>query len=307
MSDSALLLTGASGFLGRFVARAASERGWLIHGVDILAAENAPPMTSYHQLRLPDPQLAELVRNLQPAYCIHCAGRASVPQSIQEPFTDFEAGPMLTAHLLDVLRRHAPKCRLIFLSSAAVYGNPRSLPVDELQVPAPISPYGFHKWQSELLCREFAGVFGLPTATVRIFSAYGPGLRRQVLWDICRQLLVEGRLKLRGTGNETRDFIHARDIALAVLTLVANAPLNGEVYNLASGCETSIQQLARLVAASLGSPAIPSFDGVVPRGDPLRWRADISKIQNLGFVPTTRLEDGIKSYAQWCRAELAAS
>jgi UDP-glucose 4-epimerase len=262
-------------------------------------------MSSYRCLRLPDPHLCDEVKKTTPTLCIHCAGGASVAQSLKEPLTDFEAGPTVTSQLLETLRQHAPECRVIFLSSAAVYGNPSALPVDETKPAMPISPYGFHKWQSEILCREFAEVFGMHTASVRIFSAYGPGLRRQVLWDICRQLLRDGTLQLRGTGNETRDFVHAHDIARAVLTVADYAPFTGEVYNLASGCETSIRQLAKLAAAALAVAIEPSFDGIIPRGDPVRWRADIRKLQSLGFVPEMPLEEGVKTYAQWCRAQLA--
>src|SRR5438552_189686 len=76
-----------------------------------------------------------------------------------------------------------------------------------------LSPYGYHKRQAELICEEFSRVYALPTAVARIFSAYGPGLRRQVVWDICEKALATGKLELRGTGAESRDFIHAADIA----------------------------------------------------------------------------------------------
>ena len=122
---------------------------------------------------------------------------------------------------------------------------PCRCPVSETHKPAPLSPYGYHKLQCELLCEEFARLFALPTATARIFSAYGPGLRRQVVWDIFERVLTTGALVLHGTGAESRDFIHATDIARALVRLADMAPCQGEVYNVASGEEVTIAGLAR--------------------------------------------------------------
>lgn len=304
MNKAAVFVTGVCGFLGRQIARAAADQGRTVYGVDVLAPENTPPLQKYFQLSLPNPHLVSVIRDLQPAFCVHCAGRASVIGSIDDPRSDFETGPALTFHLLDTLRQHAPKCRFVFLSSAAVYGNPVRLPVEETQPAVPISPYGFHKWQCELLCQEFAEVYGLRTASVRIFSAYGPGLRRQVLWDICRQVLQTRQLNLRGTGNETRDFVHAHDIARAILTVAQAAPMTGEVYNVGTGLQTAIRQLADIASAAVGVRAEPVFDGRVPPGDPLRWQANMMKLSALGFAPEIRLEKGVAGYAEWCKAEL---
>jgi UDP-glucose 4-epimerase len=277
----------------------------------VLAIDDAPPGSvrfpadvNYQRMRLPNPALASLVRAAPPTACIHCAGRASVPHSLEDPASDFHGNTVLTFELLETLRRHAPACRVIFLSSAAVYGNPPRLPVSEDQTPAPLSPYGYHKLQCELLCAEYARLFALPTAVVRIFSAYGPGLKRQVVWDICRRALAEGRLRLHGTGDESRDFIHARDIARAFFLLAESGAAAGDIYNLSSGREVTIAELAGLLCAELAPGIAPEFDGHATPGDPRNWRADISKIAQLGFTPEIALEDGLREVARWSRQEL---
>jgi UDP-glucose 4-epimerase len=212
---------------------------------------------------------------------------------------------LLTFELLDALRQHAPRCRFILLSSAAVYGNPATLPIAETHAVQPLSPYGWHKRQSELVVEEFARIYGQPALAVRIFSAYGPGLRRQVVWDICERALAAGRLTLRGTGDESRDFIHAADVARALALLAMRAPAEGEIYNLGAGRETTIRELATMLLTNFGNTIQPEFDGHATPGDPRNWRADITRLASLGYAPATTLEDGLRSVATWCLAELA--
>jgi UDP-glucose 4-epimerase len=301
-----VLVTGAAGFLGRYVSRHFSEQGWNVIGIDNVPAENAPlsDLSTYHSMKLPDAALTDFLRKNSPNVCIHCAGSASVGLSVTDPARDFYINTVLTFEMLNALRLHAPQCQFILLSSAAVYGNPRILPVSELHPPDPISPYGYHKWQCEQLCREFAGVYGLKTASLRIFSAYGPGLHRQVLWDICRKAIVQKSLTLQGTGKESRDFIHALDIARAISIVLEKAPMTGEVYNVASSQEVTIRELSYMVLDALHLLIEPSFDGVLPAGTPLNWKADISKINTLGFATSIPLQKGIKTFTDWCRAEM---
>ena len=144
----------------------------------------------------------------------------------------------------------------------------------------------------------------MPTCSLRIFSAYGPGLRRQVLWDVCYKILTGSSLFLQGTGKESRDFIHAVDIARAIEFVVANAEMQGEIYALGSGRETTIAELVLLIMQSLDRQCVLEFSNEIPLGVPLNWRADISKLQRLGFEPEVTLEQGVKNYTDWCKAEL---
>ncbi len=301
-----VLLTGAAGFIGRAMARALRSEGKHVIGIDMAPPENAPTasLTRYVQMRLPDRDLEDVLTEHRPQSAIHCAGRASVGLSFDDPSADFHCGTVVTFELLDALRRRAPGCQFIFLSSAAVYGEPNTLPVSELEPTKPISPYGFHKRQCELLCEEFASIYAMPTTALRIFSAYGPGLRRQVIWDLCYRILTEGKLLLKGTGEESRDFIYVKDIVRATRAVLNKAAMAGEVYNVASGVEIAIKDLAAKIVTALGAESEPEFDGVVPTGNPRNWRADISKLENLGFTPETSLENGLAGFATWCRSEL---
>jgi UDP-glucose 4-epimerase len=214
------------------------------------------------------------------------------------PLADFEGSVRIHAHVLDAVRRNAPEARVITLSSAAVYGNPQSLPIAEDSILAPISPYGYHKVLCETLLKEYYTVYGVQSAALRIFSAYGAGLRRQLLWDVCEKATA-GEVRLFGTGEETRDFIHADDVARACLAIAEGAPMHGEPYNVASGDETTVREVAERLVGEIAQGLPIHFTGEVRLGDPLRWQADISSVRALGFQPRVSLAEGVADYATW--------
>lgn len=298
-----LLITGVSGFLGSHAARHFSKNGWRVIGVDRSIGGHPPEnvLADYHTCNLEGDEFLEVVRTSRPDVLLHAAGSASPPFSMRQPVSDYESSTLLVLRLLETLRLYAPRCHFLLISSAAVYGDPAKLPVGEDAPIRPLSPYGFHKWQSEILCREYGEIYGIPWTALRVFSAYGPGLRRQVVYDICRKALQNPLLTLQGCGNESRDFIHANDAARA-MRLVAETPAaRGQIYNLASGKETSIRALAEKILAALGAQGSVQFDGAHPAGIPNRWQADISALCNLGFQPEISLEEGLKETIAWCR------
>jgi UDP-glucose 4-epimerase len=255
----------------------------------------------YQELSLPSPRLGEILRDLQPTVVVHCAGRASVPRSLVEPLDDFHANTVVVVDLLDLIRRQSPSSKFVLLSSAAVYGDPTGLPIGEDAVVRPISPYGFHKRQAELACEEYHGVHGLKTVSQRIFSAYGPGLARQVVWDLMRKCEQDDEIVLAGTGAESRDFIHAADVAAATLRVAESEVHHGDVVNVASGEETRIADLAAAIMAAMGVDKPVRFTGEEAAGMPSRWRADISRLTALGFSPRWSLLDGIRDCVAWAR------
>jgi len=305
--SSTVFITGVGGFLGRYVAGHFAREGWRVLGTDDLPPENVRlGQITYRRMTLPNAALRDWWSESPPDVLVHCAGRASVGLSLDDPLADYRSNAVMVFELLETLHEVAPRCRFLLLSSAAVYGNPASLPVTEESSVAPLSPYGFHKRQAELICEEFSRVYSLRTACVRIFSAYGPGLRRQVVWDICEKALRDVSLVLQGSGHESRDFIHAADVAAALHLLATAAPCHGEVYNLASGRETTIAELAGRIIEALGRASVLEFDQRPTPGNPLNWRADINKIGRLGFAPSISLEQGVKAVAAWCSAELSS-
>lgn len=304
MATRTVMVVGASGFIGGFTCEVFAAAGWRVVGIGSRTDGIPSPCQVYRCLRLPAPDFDAILAQEKPDAVIHCAGSASVPGSLKQPASDYHNNCVVTFAVLEALRVHSPQSRFVFLSSAAVYGNPGKLPITEEDPTCPISPYGFHKLQCELMCQEYHEVYKLPTVCLRIFSGYGPGLRRQILWDMCSKLLSTSKLHLDGTGRESRDFIHVRDIARAILLTVERAPLQGEKYNLANGVETIIFELANLVCS--GFPGVVSsidFSNVVPQGVPSNWLSDSSKIAGLGFEPEIALPQGIQGYCCWFESD----
>ena len=116
--------------------------------------------------------------------------------------------------------------------------------------------------------------------------------------------LAKGKpLELKGTGEETRDFIHAEDVARAARVIAEKAPAGGEVYNVATETETSIREAAEMICSHFPGSEAPSFGGRSIQGDPQRWQADCSRIRELGFAPSLSLEDGLDSLIHWVREQ----
>lgn len=307
-----VLVTGAGGFLGGHISRHFGSRDCPVAAVGRFRSmldigRNYPNLSLLGGMTLPDPAFADIVARFQPDLLVHCAGTSSVADSVRAPYADFQRTVDVCAFALETVRRHAPRCRFIHLSSASVYGQPKRLPIDETAPCAPLSPYGFHKRMCETLVEEYGSLHGLSTAIVRIFSAYGENLRRQVVFDLCGKILAarNGRFDVIGTGKESRDFIHASDVALAVET-IHSAQATG-IFNLGSGIETTVESLVGILCEELGTDCEPRYGRKGRPGDPLNWRADISRLAALGYRPKLTLSAGLRRYCRWLRSESASA
>ena len=303
MSTKTVLITGVNGFIGSHVARRLA-RDYQVVGLGASSVDTRGLCHRYIQMMLPHPDFIQVLAHYQPACCLHFAGSASVAGSFEHPGVDFQSGPAAVFQILDALRQNQDKggpCLFVFPSSAAVYGNPTRLPVAESDPINPISPYGYHKRMSENLAEEFRALYGVPYLILRIFSCYGPGLRKQLLWDLCRKI-DSGRVELYGTGEETRDYIHVTDLAALVALLLGQA-IRDTVLNVGNGLEVSTKTVAETMLRAIGRDDLrPVFRGREKTGDPLHWRCDCSRLRDLGYARTMDMDAGIAQYAHWYKA-----
>jgi len=218
---------------------------------------------------------------------------------LKNPGRDFELNVHNVFLLLEAIRECAPLCRFINLSSAAVYGNPLEKPTTEFHKMAPVSPYGFHKMFAENICSEYFQFYKIQVCSLRIFSAYGVGLKKQIFWDLYLRTRNSLSIELFGTGMEARDFIYIDDIVNAIDCVIENGTFNASVYNLAGGKAWHVKQVAEIFLETIKWKGDLKFSGIHRQGDPDFWQADISRIRDLGFTPAIGLEDGIQKYVKW--------
>jgi UDP-glucose 4-epimerase len=279
-----ILVTGISGFIGGSIGRYAAQLGHDVAGTGRAKQSNREWTGLYTPIAGTD-ELQDLISDFVPDVLVNAAGTASVGASIKDPLHDFRGSVQTCADVLDAVRRSGRDPLVIIPSSAAVYGNPASLPVAEDVLPKPISPYGFHKAACELLAREYSECFGLKVIICRFFSVFGAAQRRLLVWELYQQLAGPEQIAwLAGTGNETRDFLYIDDLAAALLGLVETFQTSGEdsiVVNVAGGTETSVLQLAEKIRDLVAPEKEIQCRGNLRKNDPLRWWADISRLQHL--------------------------
>ncbi|MBR0757051.1 SDR family oxidoreductase [Bradyrhizobium jicamae] len=304
-------ITGANGFIGRHLVRELAEAGRVVHGVGHGALDAAEA----HRLGLQSWINGEVdAANLNalaaahglPSQVFHLAGGSSVGLSIERPFEDFSRTVTSTARLLEWLRGSAPDSRLIVVSSAAVYGADHPGPITEDAMLMPMSPYGQHKQMMEQLCRSYGHSFGVCATVVRLFSVYGPNLRKQLLWDICSRLAAEPQvLALGGTGAEIRDWTDVRDVARLLAQVGEVAPQDGfRVINGGSGQGASVATIADSLIRHFGSSAVARYSGVARPGDPVSLLADDRRLREMTFDWRIPLERGLADYVDWFKGQL---
>jgi dTDP-glucose 4,6-dehydratase/UDP-glucose 4-epimerase len=292
-----ILIVGSRGFIGSHCVDY-FKNGNEVWGCDVILDYNA---LNYFPIDSTDSNFADIFQQEHFDVCINCSGAASVPFSLEKPLNDFKLNTLNVFKMLDAIRLYAPKCKFVTMSSAAVYGNPDLLPISEAQNVNPVSPYGYHKTMAEWICEEYSKFWNIHTCCLRIFSAFGPGLKKQILWDLYHKIIGDSEPRLWGTGKETRDFIFISDIIRIIELALSHSKFNGEVVNVANGVQVEIKHIADTVNDILKSGKEVVFCGNNRKGDPINWEADVSMIKSWGYAPSVELREGIMLYINWLK------
>lgn len=301
-----VFVTGAAGFIGRHVCAELHRQGWRVAGIgygDWSSNEQRHWGLDCWQNQAISLDTLENLAQIEgePELLIHCAGGSSVAFSLSHPRDDFARTVATMADVLEFSRRRVGRVAVVYPSSAAVYGLVNGTTTESAQL-CPVSPYGIHKRMAEELCQSYALHWKVPVAVVRLFSVYGAGLRKQLLWDACNKAKSR-QFVFSGTGDEVRDWIHVSDAASLLVIAGEKASPACPIVNGGTGEGLTVKELlCRL--GRLWTPALaPSFSGEPRRGDPPSYVADVLALHNWGYRPTTDMEIALADYIRWFRSE----
>jgi len=304
------IVTGAQGFIGRYLARELANCGWSVCGIghgawpDVEASRWGVGRWLSGEINRANLSLLQSEAG-SPEVVFHLAGGASVAAAIQNPAEDFRKTVATTAALLEWVRVDSPNTAVIAVSSAAVYGSGHTGQISESVSSTPFSPYGYHKRMMEDFCASYAASFGIQSVIGRLFSVFGAGLKKQLLWDLCGRLSSgQNEITLGGTGDELRDWTDVRDVARALPFIADRCSGSHAAVNVGTGAATSVASIANHVAdlwsARTGAARVAiKYSGVARPGDPFSLVANPTTLAQAGFRWQVDWQRGIADYVDW--------
>lgn len=306
------IVTGAAGFLGSSIARALLDRGDHVTGIDCfipyypraikdrnLRSIQGHPRFKFIEGNLVDLDLGPLLDGVDVVF--HQAAQAGVRASWGKEFEIYTTNNILaTQRLLEAAKLR--KTKIVYASSSSVYGDTVKFPMQEDDLPAPVSPYGMSKLAAEHLCVLYWRNFQVPTVSLRYFTVYGPGQRPDMAFHkFIRAMRKDEALPLYGTGDQTRDFTYVAD-AVAANLAAAESGKPGTVYNIGGGSRVSVKHVFETLEKVMGfAPKIQSLP--MQAGDVMHTVADTSRAhRDFGYAPKVTLEEGLRVEAEYVRS-----
>jgi UDP-glucose 4-epimerase len=300
-----VLVTGGAGFIGANLVRLLSDQGHIVRVFDNFTLGRREYLADL-DLEIVTGDILELAPVDQAVSgmdgVVHLAAQTGVPGSLLDPRRDCQVNVIGTLNVLEACRQQAVR-RLVFASSNAPLGR-QPPPATEDKAPLPISPYGASKLAGEGYCLAYHGSWGLGTVVLRFANVYGPYSvhKSSVVAKFFRDILTGGHLTIDGDGQQTRDFIFVDDLCRAI-QLALESDVSGEVFQIATGEETSIAQLARLVQDATRQDVNIAY-GPPRQGDIRKNYSVIDKVYcTLGWEPRENLAQGLQTCYQWFRQQ----
>ena len=298
LTGKKIVVTGGAGFIGFHLCKRLSELTSNLTIYDNLSSGKMENVRDIPKAKLVKGDILDLNKlcKVETADLIyHLAAQVVVPYSMENPLIDFDTNAKGTVQVLEKARKDDAK--LVFASSAAVYGNPTVFPTPESYGFHPFSCYGLSKVVGEEYCDMYKSQYGLDVTVMRFANVFG--LRcHGVIHDFLDKLAANpGKLEIIGTGLQSRDFVHISDVVDAMVTVGSEDSTNGQVYNIGSGTTTTIIDLAKIMLKILG---LEKKTFVTTTGT--SWQGDVTKIwfdnskakKELNWNPKISLEDSIK-------------
>ncbi len=301
LKEKSVVITGGAGFIGSNLCRKLLEHDAKVTAFDNLYSGKIEFIEDLMDKGLTFVQedvrdqaaLEEATKNCDVIF--HLAAQTSVPFSMENPKEDCEINVVGTVNALEAARKAG--ARVVFASSAAVYGNPEKRPTPETYPTHPVAFYGLTKLLGENYCRFYHENYGLEVIMFRIFNVYGPDCHGAI-YDFLNKLRKNpNKLEVLGTGKQSRDFVYISDMVDALLKAATSPAAPGEVFNVGTGTTTSVAELAKMIVDILGLEDVDIYftGGQAWAGDMDITLADNSKIiSKLQWKPQVSLEEGLK-------------
>jgi len=300
-----VLVTGGAGFIGSHIVDLLVEDNCRVAVVDDLSTgsfENVNAGVNFYHLKVEEGGLEEAVAREKPEVVLHQAAQVDVQRSLREPLADAEINILGSVNLLEACRRHGVG-KVVYASSAAVYGNPAYLPVDEAHPVAPQSPYGVSKHTVEDYLRIYRENYGIDYTVLRYANVYGPRQDASgeggVVAIFVDRLLKGEPPRIFGDGEQTRDFVYVKDVAAANLAAFRRG--DGMVLNVSTGAGLSVNGLFQALKETTGSGLAPMYRPPRP-GDITHSRlANAAARQALEWRPRYSLAEGLRETVEYCK------
>ncbi len=301
MPSLKIVVTGGAGFIGSHIVEYWINQGAEIHIIDNLRSgylSNVKifPEAVFHQGSITDRDL--VFRVLEDADCVHhLAALVSVPESIEKPRECVDININGLLNVLDAAHEHGIK-KVVFSSSAAIYGDNPESPKATCMKPEPKSPYGITKLDGEFYLKMYYDLYNIGTVSLRYFNVFGPRQDPKSQYAAAIPIFISRALKnepilIYGDGEQTRDFIYVKDVVEANILAAINPKVNG-VFNLALGTATSINQIAREIIKTTGSKSEIIYEKE-RAGDIKHSIASVDEtFSALQFKPAFSLEEGFR-------------
>jgi UDP-glucose 4-epimerase len=296
-TDRSVLVTGGAGFIGSHLADALVDDNdvCVLDDLSRGSRDAVPDAAEFVEGDVRDATTVERVC-ADVDVVFHQAANISVERSVEAPVETHRVNVDGTLNVIEAVRD--ADARVVFASSAAVYGEPSRVPVAESQRKSPSSPYGAEKLSADRYVRLYASLYDLETVALRYFNVYGPGGIATDYSGVIDAFLSRARtdedLPVHGDGTQTRDFVHVSDVVQANLR-AATTPHVGEAYNVGTGESVTIDRLANLIVDVTDSAS--DIVHTSPRsGDIDESEADIDRARDrLGYRPRITLRDGLET------------
>lgn len=298
-----ILITGAKGFLGSHVVKYFKSLEYETYGIGHggLSVEESKEIGLDYWKK--DDISIKAILEFEQTFdvIVHCGGSGSVGFSVEYPYDDFKKTVDGTLEVLEYMRVYNSNAYLIYPSSPAVQGEHPDTPMLEEYVGKPASPYGYHKKIAEDLCQSYSEKFALKVSIIRLFSVYGNGLKKQLLWDAYHKIKnAKDEVVFWGTGEETRDFIHIDDVLLLVDALLKQDE-KFVLINGGTGVKYSIKDVVEMIRDMVNPSIQIQFNNQVNIGNPIYYSANTQKLESYGFKANKNLELEIKNYVEWVK------